>query len=162
MNTPKTSYVTITEAGVYFSAVLNTDAWDDATSIDQNKALIQASTDIDKLQYIGHKINYQAEHEFPREFEDPVIDDTPFDTDMIPFGIKYAVCEQALALLEGFDVQQELDGLTLVGSAYSSVKANFDRTTVPMHTKCGLCAKAWQFILPFIRDNRALVLSRVG
>jgi len=158
----KTSYIVIADATVYFAGRLNTDAWDNATSTDQNKALIQATTDIDKLSYIGHKINYQAEHEFPREFEDPIVDDTPYDTDMVPFGIKYAVCEQALALLDGFDVTQEIDGLSLVGQAYASVKADFDRDTVPMHLKCGLCAQAWQFILPFIRDNRALALSRIG
>lgn len=162
MNIVKTSYVTISEANVYFQGKLNTDAWDSASVGDQTKALIQASTDIDKLQYIGHKINYQAEHEFPREFEDPVIDDTPYDTDNIPFGIKYAVCEQAMALLDGFSATEEIDGLSMVGQSYSSVKADFDRSTVPMHLKCGLTAEAWQFILPFIRDNRALVLSRVG
>lgn len=158
----KTSYVDVPTAITYFNGRINTDAWDNASPVYQMKVLIQATTDIDKLAYIGHKIDYQGEHEFPREFEDPIIDDTPYDTDMIPLGIKYAVCEQALALLDGFDVTQEIDGLSLVGQSYSSVKADFDRDDIPMHLKCGLCVQAWQFILPFIRDNRALILSRVG
>ena len=158
---PKTSYITLQEAINYFTGMLNTSSWDNASISDQTKSLIQASGDIDKIAYIGQKLNPQSEHEFPRQFEDPLIDDTPYDVDGLPFGIKYAVCEQALALLDGFDVNKELDGLTVTASRYSTVEVQYNRDTVPMHLKCGLCAKAWQYILPFIRDNRSLLLSRV-
>lgn len=161
MSLQKTSYITVDEAEQYFEGVLDTDAWDDATNAEKTKALIQASTDIDKLEYIGTKTTLQSEHEFPRN-PIPEIDPNQIDSDLVPFNVKYAVCEQALAILDGWDVGQEIDGLSLVGAAYSSVKATFDREDIPMHLKCGLTPKAWQFILPFIRDNRAIRLSRVS
>lgn len=157
----KTSYVPSDIAQNYFDGRLNTEAWDCAGVTDRNKALIQASTDIDKLQYAGEKLTYQAEHEFPRKYEDRIIDITDYDDDNVPLSIKYAVCEQALALLDGWDVTQEIDALSTVSAGYSAVKTSFNRDSVPMHLKCGLCPQAWQFILPFLPDNRSVSLFRV-
>lgn len=159
--TQKTAYLTIVEAQRYFDGRLNTDDWDDSTDSDKNKALIQASSDIDKIQYAGEKLVYQNEHEFPRNFIDRQFDIEQYDGDGIPLAVKYAVCEHALALLGGWDVTQEIDGLSTVSSGYADLKTAFDRTTVPMHLECGLCPQAWQFILPFMPDNRSVVLHRV-
>ncbi len=157
----KTAYFTASEAARYFEGRLNTDAWDNATSGDRTKALVMASADIDKLQYRGEKVNYQGEHEFPRKFTDVELDETQYDSDSIPLAIKYAVCEQALALLDGWDVTQEIDALSTVSAGYGSVKSAFDRDMPPMHLRCGLCPQAWQFILPFLPDNRSIALYRV-
>lgn len=157
----KTSYLNTSDAQLYFNGRLNTDDWDDASDVDKTKALIQATTDIDKLQYRGEKSVYQQEHEFPRAWIVQLLEEIQYDTDLVPFAIKYAVCEQALALLGGWDVTQEIDGLSTVSSGYSTVKIAFDRTDIPMHLRCGLCPQAWQFILPFLPDNREVVLLRV-
>lgn len=158
----KTSYLTAVEAQRYFDGRVNTDAWDRASVSEQEKVLIQASTDIDKIAYRGNKQVAQQEHEFPRLFPDSNYDTTPYDTDNVPLGVKYAVCEHALAILDGFDVNKELDGLSVVAARYSTVQVNHDRSTVPMHLKAGLCAQAWQQLLPFIRDNKSIMLSRVS
>lgn len=157
----KTTYLTEGDAQTYFNGLLETNPWDEASSIDRSKALIQASSDIDKLSYVGQKLVYQQEHEFPRSFVDVQFDPNQIDNDNVPLYIKYAVCEQALAILDGWSVSEEIDGLSSVSVAYGDVKDTFNRTVVPMHLKCGLCPSAWQFIIPFIRDNRSIVLLRV-
>lgn len=157
--TAKTSYISIANAQVYFDGILNTDPWDDADETDQGKALVEASTAIDRMQYVGLKANAQQEHEFPRSIVLPEVDECVYDTDNIPLDVKYAVCEQALALLDGWNTNQEIDNLRMIADGYADVKSQYVNT-VPMHTKMGICAKAWQLIVPFIRDPRALALMR--
>lgn len=157
----KTSYLSLTQAQIYFDGILSTEAWDSASPGDKLKALVQASSDVDKLAYASQKSELQQEHEFPRFISDYTIESNKYDTDLIPLDIKYAVCEQALAILDGWDVAQEIDGLSTTSSSYSGVKSDFDRDRPPMHLLAGLCPKAWQFVLPFIRDTRSIVLRRV-
>lgn len=63
---------TIAEATEYFEERLYVDAWDDATTVNKTKALAQAARDIGNLTITG----------------------TP------GLKLKYAICEQALYLLE--------------------------------------------------------------
>ena len=160
----RTTYITVVEAQTYFDGRLNTEVWDEALTTDRNKALIQASVDVDKLAYIGEKTSESQEHEFPRGRSD-LTGETELlgrcDTDNVPFDVKYAVCEQALALLEGFEPAKEIDNLTATGQWYGEVRTTFDRSTVPMHLKAGLCAQAWQFLTPFFRDPREISVLRV-
>lgn len=162
--TGKTSYLEIADAEAYFAGRLNTDAWDNATVADRTKALVQASTDIDKLNYIGEKSDDTQEHEFPRTRADNTGVDTLLgmcDTDNVPYCVKYAVCEQALALLDGFLPDKEIDNLTVTSQWYGGVRTIFDRGVVPMHLKVGLCAIAWQFLSPFFRDPREISVLKV-
>lgn len=162
--TPKTSYITAVDAQAYFDGRLNVGAWDNATVADRAKALVQASTDIDKLLFIGEKSSATQEHEFPRTRSDETGVDTLIgtcDTDNVPYPVKYAVCEQAFALLDGYDVEKELNNLTATSQMYGAVRTTFDRGVVPMHLKAGLCAQAWQFLTPFFRDPREISVLRV-
>jgi hypothetical protein len=77
----KTAYLTTTEAGIYFAGRLDKGAWTDASDADKAAALVQATTDIDKLEYLGTKFELQQEHEFPRLWADPLVDSTPLDSD---------------------------------------------------------------------------------
>ncbi len=156
-----TSYVSQADAQLYFNGRINTDAWDNADLTNQNKALIQASADIDKLNWTGQKVLPQQIHEFPRMFQDVTIDNIVYDVDNIPLTIKWAVCEQALAYLDGFDVSKEIDSLRLISAGYATVKGDFGAGIVPQNVRAGLCPLAWQFAVPLIRDVNSIAISRV-
>jgi len=160
----KTSYVSAVDAATYFAGRLNTDAWDNALVSEREKALVQASTAIDTLLYIGEKSDDTQEHEFPRTRSDETGEATLIgtcDTDNVPLDVKYAVCEQALALLDGFDPEKETNNLAATSQWYGGVRTIFDRSVVPMHLKVGICAQAWQFLAPFFRDPREISVLKV-
>lgn len=159
--TTKTAYLTIDDANRYFAGRLDTDYWDQSSPSDQQKSLIQATSDIDRLAYNGVKAVPSQEHEYPRLYNDQQFDMWVYDTDFVPMDIKYGVCEQALALLGGFDSQKEIDNLSVSRKSYASVKVEYDRSSIPMHLKAGLCANAWRYVIVFIRDQRNVLLTRV-
>lgn len=157
----KTSYLQITEAQNYFNGRFDTTAWDRANPVDQLKALVQASTDIDKLNYLGFKSDSSQEHEFPRGRADlDVMPGIP-DTDGVPLEIKYAVCEQAYILLDGWDSNREIDGLNIEQKIFGDVKTIFNRDTIPMNLRAGISAQAFQFVSPFLRDSREVTVLKV-
>lgn len=154
----KTSYVSIEDANTFFEGRLEKQDWTYAINDDRLAALIQASTDIDKLNFEGYKLVDQQEHEFPRQYNDCSV---VLDDDNIPLNIKYAVCLQALALLGGFDANKEIESLSLRRAEYGGVKTEFDRSVLPIHIRAGINAEAWQLICPFMRDDKAIALFRV-
>ncbi len=156
----KTSYLTVDEADAYFAGRLKTTAWDNATPESREKSLIEASTLIDNLSFAGSKLTPQQEHEFPRYGVDATIEEMIYDGD-IPVTLKYGVCEQAYAMLDGFDIEKEINSVHIDGRSFGDVKTHFDRDNIPPHLKCGLCAIAWQFLLPLIRDPRDVRIVRV-
>lgn len=157
----RTSYITEDEADAYFAGRLNTDVWDDATTENRNKSLIAASTIIDNLAFNGDKLELQQEHEFPRFGVDRVIEEIVYDGDDIPVILKYAVCEQALAFLNGFDPEKEINALTIDTRQMGGVKTQYDRDVISTNLRCGICALAWQFLLPLLRDPRDIRMIRV-
>jgi hypothetical protein len=149
----KSSYVTTDEADAYFQGRLQTGAWDSATQEDKQKALIQATTAIDNLAFEGRKLDPQQELEFPRFAFNYLLTDLVYDGN-IPFTLKYGVCEQALALLNGFDAEKEINSIQVNMRSMGEVKTHYDRSTVPQHLACGICAVAWPFLFPLLRDPR--------
>ncbi len=156
----KTSYITVDEGDAYFAGRLRTTAWDNASPEDKEKALIEASTIIDNLNFAGEKLELQQEHEFPRFGVDPTLDDIVYDGD-IPVILKLAVCEQAYAMLDGFDTEKEINNIQIDSKSFGDVKTHYDRDGVPINLKCGICALAWQFLLPLLRDPRDVRMVRV-
>ncbi len=156
----RTSYITTDEAEAYFAGRYQTRAWDNATPESQEKVLIEASTFIDNLNFSGQKLEVQQVHEFPRFGVDPTLDDIVYDGD-IPVCLKIAVCEQALAILDGFDAEKEINGIQIDAKTFGGVKTHYDRDSVPINLKCGICALAWQFLLPLLRDPRDIRMVRV-
>ena len=146
------AYCTKAEADTYFSGRLNTDAWDDATDAEKDKALIQATRIIDQLNFKGTKTDDSQELQFPRD------DDT-----VVPDDIKSACSEIALALLDGVDPETEADNLFMVSQGYANVRSTYDRQGQAEHFVAGVpSVTAWRYLLPYLRDNRAVDLSRVN
>jgi hypothetical protein len=83
------SYCTIEEANEYFAGRLHAERWGETSDADKEKALRQATKEIDRMPLIGRKAVSEQVLAFPRH---PEI--------KIPEAVKAACCEIALALLE--------------------------------------------------------------
>lgn len=115
------SYVSLVEADAYFASRFGSDSWTSLSDADQEKALRQATREVDRSRFIGSKWSSEQALQFPRV--DTYSDD---ETAEIPSLVKQATCEQALwvathAATGGRSVRQQLqsEGVTSfrVGSA---------------------------------------------
>ena len=154
---PKTAYLTRTDADIYFLGVLETDSWDSATDANKDKALIEGATIIDRLNYLSEKTVDTQEHAFPRK----ILDRNGVIITTVPTDILYANCEMALALLDGWDIQAEVETVRSVAAGYSTAKMTYDSSSVPLNQRLGIPWRAWQFLTAYLRDPRSLRLVRV-
>jgi len=146
------SYTSITEAKVYFNDRLSVDPWTCATSDQRRRALAQATTLIDRLNFAGCRADTNQVNQFPR------------DTDtVVPQDIKNATSEIALALLDGVDPQIEYENLTLRSQAYAGLRANYDQELVNPHFLAGIPSiMAWRFLAPYLRDPYEVHVERIN
>lgn len=145
-------YGTQSRATVYFNKRLNTRVWDEALYNDRDAALIMATRAIDKLNFAGDKNDSEQALQFPRG------DDTE-----IPVDIEYATYEVALALLDGYDPDQEVETLGVLSETYSGVRSTYDANHVNEHIRAGIPSiEAWDLLRPYLRDPTQVRLSRVS
>jgi len=83
------SYCTTEYADEYFSGRLCTERWGETSDADKEKALKQATKEIDRQPLTGRKTTDTQELAFPR-----------YPDTEVPEAVKEACCEVALALLE--------------------------------------------------------------
>ncbi len=89
VNFLENTYVTLDFADNYFSGRINSDAWFNSDDVKKEQALVSATIKINNFTFIGSKKSSAQKLEFPRNF----IPELPLD-------IQYAVCEEAIALIE--------------------------------------------------------------
>lgn len=108
------TYVSRADASTYFESRLSSDAWDDADDGDKDKALAQATRNVEALRFKGRKKTTTQTLSFPRcYYRDDRHAFTPSETrfaepvyprmiceDAVPQTVIDAVCEEALALLD--------------------------------------------------------------
>lgn len=185
-------YATIDQATAYFATRLHSGLWAATNPTDKLASLVTATRIIDRLNFAGKKYNPNQELEWPRLgnalLQDPVgpIDatDKPAeafadgdgaayigslqnDTDIsmppVPTDILIACYEIAYALLDGVDPEQETDNLAVVSEGYSSVRSTYNRVLQQQHLAAGVPSMtAWRYLLPYLRDNKGIKLSRVS
>lgn len=145
-------YATIVEAQAYMDTRLNAEPWDDADPADQDKALMMATTLIERLNFRGEKADSTQELQFPRG------NDT-----VVPQDVKNACAEVALALLDGVDPEMEFDNLRMKAQAYGVVKSTYDTERAPEHYVAGIPSSiAWRFLKPYLRSPFSVRLDRVS
>ena len=94
------SYVTRAAAQSYLDTRLSTDAWAAAGGVDQDRALIMATSWLEQERYAGAKTTTTQRLQWPRAgVYDP--DGNAYDDDVIPRPVEEATAELALALLAG-------------------------------------------------------------
>ena len=177
------SYVDINYANAYFATRLNTDVWDNASTQDQQKSLIQATRLIDNLNFKGFKAVTDGSQklQFPRitlnpdtnpvflyYLQDPVYNDdelnpTQLPTPILPEDIQIATCEIAIALLDGRDPDMDYENLRIVSGGMSGSRVTYDSATQQEHTRAGIpSVAAWRRLLPYLVDPNSLNLRRVN
>lgn len=145
------NYCTTVEAQAYFDTRLHTDAWDEASDTDRNKAIGQSTRIIDQLNYVGCKTDDAQENQFPRGG----------DTD-VPQAVKNACAEISLALLDGVDPELEAENMRLLSQGYANVKSTFDSQIMEPHKIAGVPSRtAWTYLVPYLRSPRDLEMVRV-
>lgn len=146
------AYSTIVEAQTYMDGKLNTDAWDDATVSDQTTSLIQATTIIDRLNFNGLVAVEGQALSFPRGT----------DT-VVPEDIKNASHEIALALLDGVDPELEYENLFMNSQGYANIRSSHNPDFAPPSSIHGVPSiTAWRFLLPYLRDDGVVTISRTS
>lgn len=107
------SYISHEDAAAYLSERLYTDAWDNATLVEQQTALIMATRAIDRLTLAGMPADDDQALAFPRTYR--AQDGTDVDSDDVPQAVADATVEEALALLDRGNSERrrmQADGLT--------------------------------------------------
>jgi hypothetical protein len=152
------AYDTITNAEIYFSTRLHIANWTGASDSDKTKALAEATLRIDRLNFAGFKVEDDQDLEFPRYYGDE-----SDGTETVPNDIKYACFEIALALLSGVNPEKEVANLQVTSRTFSSVKTTYDRTIIPDYLAAGIPSNlAWQFLLPYLKSNKNVIIRRVS
>lgn len=154
-------YGTVAGGDFYFENKLNSLSWLSASAEEKFQAIFEATQAIDKLSFIGVKTNSDQKRQFPRKNiktrDVALVEDTT-----VPDDIVFACYELALRLLDGVDIDMESENLASNRRRYDSVETYYDRRFPPVHVASGIPSiKAWHFLLPYLRDNSEIVLSRV-
>lgn len=135
----------------YFATRLGSTIWDGAEIGDRVKALVSATRAIDSLNFDGVVATAAQKLQFPR------VSDV-----QIPQRVEWACYEEALALLDEADPQEEYSNLFATQRGISSVRTTYDRSAVPENVAAGITSHlAWRYLVPFLRDPGELSISRV-
>lgn len=148
----KDPYVTEEDAtATFFSRRVNTYSWDNATQPERTKALKEATDRIDRLSFIGAKLDPDQDREFPRDFQT-----------VVPLEIEQATCLIAYAILDGVDLEIEDRSLSVVTQSFSNTRTTYEPSVRRDYIRNGIpSAEAWQCLLPFLSDEKELNLCRV-
>ena len=156
------NYITYSEAGDFANERLNVDAWDDAVIEDGSevgligsltyKSIAMATAAIDRLNFIGEKAVKTQDNQFPRGT----------DTD-VPYDIKKATFELALALLDDKDPELEAEDLAVISQGYANVRSTYDRDVVMPHISAGIVSlTAWRYLSPYLRNPYFIDIERIS
>jgi hypothetical protein len=162
------SYVTVSEAESYFSTVLGADAWEGASQKNKLKALMEATRDIDRLNFKGSKLDPNQPLEFPRKTNryprqrfdiilgpdvhritanDPYSNVSRWEENLnenlnqdsiIPDDIKTAACLIALKHLEGVDIEEEMGNLTIESQRFTGLHETYSRISTIEAYRAGI------------------------
>jgi hypothetical protein len=152
------AYSTLIESEVYFQNRLHILSWTTASNSDKTKALEEASQRMDRLSFSGAKVDDAQVAEFPRYYGTAVVGD-----EVVPEEIKKSCNEIAFSLLDGAEPEKEFAELSKSGQAFSGVRVNYDRESIPAHTVNGIPSLlGWHYLKPYLASAKQIRLVRVS
>lgn len=166
-------YGTVEEGNEYFAARLHSKGWSRANADRRQKALVEATSLIEGLNYKGHKhAVYELLQVNPLADADEIADaeaSQPLqfprgpDTE-VPLDIRQAVYLIADALLNNRDPEMELEHLSRTSIGISSVRSTYNRDQVPPEHTLNMIpsAVAWRLIRPYLRDDMSVRVYRAS
>lgn len=145
-------YGSVQGGDLYFSKRLRVDDWETAADQDKVKALYEATSIIEALNFRGYKSDAGQRLQFPRGS----------DTE-VPEAINNAAYEIAILLLGGLDPEIESQNANVKQFKFGQITTEYsDSKSTPPHVSAGIfSAKAWRLLYPFIRQNTEVNLVRV-
>lgn len=142
------SYSSLDEADKYFSAKLNAEAWEQADTIDQRKALTQATSIIDLLRLRSTKTSSSQTTEFPRG------GDTT-----IPLRVEQATAEIGKALLDGADPEIIYENVSMASTSYQNIKTSYKDRNEDYKISGIPSMVAFRLLAPYMTDPRQINLK---
>ena len=125
--------------------------WKEASKDEKIAALTEATRIVDKLNFMGRKTDPTQLLQFPRG-----------EDSTIPFDIRLATYEIALALLDGKDPDLEIENLGSTSQGFGGLRDTYARTFVLDHIRAGIpSASAWAYLRPYLVDPETIRISRV-
>lgn len=147
------SYVSLIEANEYFSTKLHSEVWDSADDSTKQKALIEATRNLEVYRYRGYKANADQELSFPRVN----IGRQPTDAERLVYGssikvipkeVKNGQLEQALYLLEGKD-----EALEMASKGVNSFSAGGANMSIEGSKYTMLAPITKQYLIPYLSST---------
>jgi hypothetical protein len=143
-------YVTVEEAETYFSERPESADWFDLTGDEQLAYLKAATRAIERLKFAGTKTVTTQLRQFPR-----------YPSLLVPDEIKIATCEVAFNLIDGTNMEQEIENLAVVDQSYGAVRTSYHPEIVVEHMRAGIpSAIAWSYLRPFLSDPNKITIKR--
>ena len=116
------TFVTLQDAENYFNNRPDSEQWHNLSNTEKEQALIFSTLKINTCNFVGSKVSARQPLEFPRNF-----------SPQMPDEIKFAVCEEALAIIRNsVHFQNKMLGISSmkIGSSSVSYKNNNSLNTI--------------------------------
>ena len=135
----------------YFEDKLASDYWTNADAATRRKALIEATSIIDRLNFYSTKTDESQKLQFPRNEETDIPDD-----------VNFAAYEVSILLISGLRPEDYIANAGVKSDAFESLKVTYT-DTVPQHISTGLMSpKALMYLLPYLRVSGSVDIKRVS
>jgi hypothetical protein len=149
------SYISLTEADIYAAARFGSDVWSALSDADQEKALRQATRDIDRGRFRGVKTNPGQALQFPRDYRS----ESAADSLDVPDEVQEACFEQALWVAQhsatgGRSVRQQLQSEGVRSFRVGSTAETFEGSGMRW-----LCPEASALLAPWIERWGRIVID---
>lgn len=140
-------YVTLEQANSYFDLRLDSDAWYASDNSTKTKALTMAERAIEKLSFKG--LQDSAGLIFPR------------DDGFTPDCFTDAICEEALALLNGMNVEKDLTDLHVTSSSVAGFQTTVNEYQERLWVSHGITSPlCWKWLSPYMIDHKTFFIER--
>jgi len=124
------AYLDVATAELYFADRLHTSTWDNATEADKSASLIQATREIESMNFLGSRYDATQKLSFPRS--GLVIDGIEVDETTVPQDVKSAVCEYAILMLaEDYTAPDDLSAFDSVSVGSISLTTSKSKKQPP-------------------------------
>jgi hypothetical protein len=155
------SYVSVTDASSFItSAIINHSSWLDATPLQREQALQEATRDVDSHQFIGNRFSADQYLEWPRSFlrrwpwalaTEPASLES-LEQARMRESVKRAVCHQALFLLSIGGRNKHADNLANGVESYTEITGPVAETVKyrPGALAPKLCSESKKLLAPWL------------
>lgn len=156
--TRATPLATVVEGDQHFADRVQTWAWDESTSTQQERALAEATLLFNRLRWRGEKTSDTQPNEWPRNNVPNVTDGT------MPDDIKRGCIELAYSLLAGDYSDERYEDMTVRRESLGGQGATtFDRSSRPPFLAAGIPSMgAWQYIAKYLAQTNSIRLMRAS